>query len=191
MKHKVGDKIKIKSIEWYMNNANDNGDIQCGEICFTKRMMCICGKTLTVKGIGTLGYNGEVEYYITHDYPFMITDEMLDSEQFVYMDGNKSSLKQIKNTLTKYATCTDIDMFDLQDTLVYVDPNGIVRTCNSSSDTGKLVKQFYTEIEYEENLILLVNNRLVTTQMFSCEDAAKRYMENNNIHGIVKLISID
>lgn len=57
VKYKVGDKVKVKSLEWYEKNRNSNGDINTSGNCFVRDMSLYCGKeaTITQTGIG-LGY---------------------------------------------------------------------------------------------------------------------------------------
>lgn len=48
MKHKVGDKVRIKSREWYEENKNESGDIDTIPVIFTECMAKYCGKTATI-----------------------------------------------------------------------------------------------------------------------------------------------
>lgn len=50
MKYKVGDKVRIKSKEWYENNKDKDcdGDILCGDVYFMSNMKDYCGKTATI-----------------------------------------------------------------------------------------------------------------------------------------------
>ena len=72
MNYKVGDKVKIKSLEWYKANKDKNGAVYCGDIPFVRSMSEFCGKILTVNRL----------YYSTDTY------EMLeDLEGFDWNDG--------------------------------------------------------------------------------------------------------
>lgn len=53
MKYKVGDKVRIKSIDWYNENKNpDYGFVYLGNgICFYSHMSNYCGKTMTISEI--------------------------------------------------------------------------------------------------------------------------------------------
>lgn len=66
MKYKVGDKVRIKSLDWY---------IDCGNVCFVHNMATLCGKIVTISSIlPTL----EV-YRIKEDNgEFNWTDEMIE-----------------------------------------------------------------------------------------------------------------
>ena len=50
MKYKVGDKVKIKSLEWYNQMRDSDGDIYLNDfgISFVKDMSVFCGKKATI-----------------------------------------------------------------------------------------------------------------------------------------------
>ena len=48
MKFKVGDKVKIKSLDWYNENQDSLGDVDCGCEIFLKEMAQYCGKIMTI-----------------------------------------------------------------------------------------------------------------------------------------------
>lgn len=53
-KYKIGDKVRIKSIEWYNQNKEEHGLIINGaekSNVFCSGMLPYCGKVLTVKAI--------------------------------------------------------------------------------------------------------------------------------------------
>ena len=57
MKHKVGDKVRIKSLDWYNENKDINGYI-CG---FTPKMSEYCGKTATIVKVGSYHYELDID----------------------------------------------------------------------------------------------------------------------------------
>lgn len=73
MKYKVGDKVKIKSLDWYNANRDYNGNVECGFYYFIEEMTKYCGKILT---IGDVYRN---EYELQEGENFIWTDEMFDS----------------------------------------------------------------------------------------------------------------
>ena len=63
MKYKVGDKVRIKSLDWYNENKNRYGDINYGcetEILFTSEMSSFCGQVATITRVR---YIGGVRFY--------------------------------------------------------------------------------------------------------------------------------
>lgn len=65
MKYKVGDKVRIKSLDWYNENQDANGDVLCfyGVHKFTKEMSKFCNKTVTI----STNLTGDGEYLIKDD----------------------------------------------------------------------------------------------------------------------------
>ena len=73
MKYKVGDRVRIKSLDWYNANRDYNGNVECGFYYFIEEMSKYCGMILTI---------GEVyrnEYELQEGENFIWTDEMFDS----------------------------------------------------------------------------------------------------------------
>jgi hypothetical protein len=56
MKYKVGDKVRVKSLEWYNDNKNESGNIK-GGIPFIKEMTIYCSQVLTISEISGNGYH--------------------------------------------------------------------------------------------------------------------------------------
>ena len=48
MKYKVGDKVRIKSLDWYNENKDEDGDVPCREYDFVSEMSVFCGKIFTI-----------------------------------------------------------------------------------------------------------------------------------------------
>ena len=71
MKYKVGDKVRIKSLDWYNANKNENLYIDCGDICFGLLNKPFCGEVLTIKEI-------EEHYYTVEENEIFWTDEMIE-----------------------------------------------------------------------------------------------------------------
>lgn len=62
MKYKPGDKVRIKSLDWYNTNKDDFGLIFCNNICFDEKMIEFCGKTVTI-----VAQRDNKYYYIKED----------------------------------------------------------------------------------------------------------------------------
>jgi len=48
LKYKIGDKVKVKSHEWYKDNADNICEVECGNTVFIPDMKCYCGSTVTI-----------------------------------------------------------------------------------------------------------------------------------------------
>ena len=73
LKYKVGDSVRIKSINWYNENKNKYGNINCGYLLFTSEMSIYCGAVLTICDI-----KEEFSYYDMKKCEYMFTDEMIE-----------------------------------------------------------------------------------------------------------------
>ena len=107
MKYKVGDKVIIKSLDWYYENRDKIDQIDCGNVCFVRNMATLCGKIVTISSIlPTL----EVYRIKEDDGEFNWTDEMIerlverDGKTYPYKIGDRVVLKG-KN---RCATITDL-----------------------------------------------------------------------------------
>lgn len=74
LKYKVGNKVRIKSFDWYNENKDENGDVDCGSQPFIDKMIKFCGKTLTIFQID----NEDDCYIVEEDDKFGWTDEMIE-----------------------------------------------------------------------------------------------------------------
>ena len=73
LKYKVGDRVKIQSLDWYNEHKNETDDIECSNnIWFYRDMSKFCGKVMTISYVG-------VDYYtMVEDLVGYWTDEMID-----------------------------------------------------------------------------------------------------------------
>ena len=96
MKYKVGDKVRIKSLDWYYENRDKIDQIDCGNVCFVRNMATLCGKIVTISSIlSTLeAYRIEED-----DGEFNWTDKMIeglverDGKTYPYKIGDRVVLK--------------------------------------------------------------------------------------------------
>ncbi len=61
MKHKVGDKVKVKSREWYDENRDERGNVFTEFDAFTDRMAKFCGKEATISFVDELFYHIDID----------------------------------------------------------------------------------------------------------------------------------
>ena len=72
MKYKVGDRVQIKSLDWYNENKDEYGQVDCGSRFFFAEMSDWCGKIATIKEICKTNCYRLEECYL--DW----TDEMIE-----------------------------------------------------------------------------------------------------------------
>ena len=71
MEYKVGDRVKIKSLDWYNENKISEGCLVCGSSHINPEMICMLGKTVTISSV-------EGDYYRIKEYAWNWTDEMIE-----------------------------------------------------------------------------------------------------------------
>lgn len=85
---KIGDKVRVKSIEWYNENKDENGNIYFQGVPFNKYMALLCGKEVIIREISD-------SYYLIDEPSLRVwTDEMFE-------DGVIEEPNDIEKTLTK------------------------------------------------------------------------------------------
>ena len=75
--YKIGDTVRIKSIDWYNDNKNAKGFIPCGNYLFTPGMKYLCGNTQIINGVYP---DGKTYSYSVKNTNYKFTEEMFDSE---------------------------------------------------------------------------------------------------------------
>lgn len=79
LKFKVGDKVRVKSLEWYNSQEkNERGTIEEGA-SFTKEMSALCGSVLTIDDKGNYLYVVYENGYYWQDW--MLEDEPVNAKQ--------------------------------------------------------------------------------------------------------------
>ena len=82
MKYNVGDRVRIKSLEWYNENKTSEGCLVCGESHINPEMINMLGKIVTISSI-------EGNHYRIKEYAWNWTDEMI--EGLVEKEGKETS----------------------------------------------------------------------------------------------------
>lgn len=79
MKYKPGDKVRIKSLDWYNENKDEIGRVMCDYIGFCKEMTKYCGAVLTIMTIGNQDIGSKQKYFMHEtDYAWGFTDDMIE-----------------------------------------------------------------------------------------------------------------
>ena len=89
MRYKRGDRVKIKSLDWYNENKDQHGRVACGYHVFTEDMSKFCGCTMIVCRISNLGVmtmGGSASYW---------TDEMIEGLADVEPQDKMVSLNKV------------------------------------------------------------------------------------------------
>ena len=76
MKYKAGDKVRIKSLDWYNKNKDKTNEIECDSVYFIPDMTIFCNKIVTISSVWS---NTLEVYHIKEDNGrFNWTDEMIE-----------------------------------------------------------------------------------------------------------------
>ena len=114
MRYKRGDRVKIKSLDWYNQNKDQHGRVACGYHVFTEDMSKFCGCTMIVcnrTNLGVMTMGGSASYW---------TDEMIEgiadekpSEKMISLNKVKEWLRNnMRVKTTSYADVWDDSEID-------------------------------------------------------------------------------
>lgn len=128
MKHKVGDKVKIKSLEWYNNNKDKYGFVHFSNVAFSGRMVEFCGKEAVVTLIVSSFYRLDID-----NQSWLWVDNMFEDES---------------NTLTYIDEVTYLDAKKIAKFMSYKKKDSILTEAqnilngNRQADCGDAVENF-------------------------------------------------
>jgi hypothetical protein len=107
MKYKRGDRVKIKSLDWYNQNKDQHGRVACGYHVFTEDMSKFCGCTMIVcnrTNLGVMTMGGSASYW---------TDEMIEGIAVDLQEDKMVSLNKVEKYLREniilYVWATNVD----------------------------------------------------------------------------------
>ena len=103
MKYKIGDKVRVKSLDWYNNNNTSNADFICCSnfIPFTQHMSLFCGCVLTIKSIE------RDNIYLVEENLNAWTEDMF--EGLAYYNENMKNMENIEITLNDKNYIIDVE----------------------------------------------------------------------------------
>ena len=113
MKYKVGDKVRIRSLDWYNKNRDRIDEVVCGKTIFIPDMVKYCGEIVTISDVRPI-----IDvYHIKEDGGmFSWTDEMFEG------------LVEEEMSLDKAGQITDLEYeglaYTLPDGYIFKDENG-------------------------------------------------------------------
>ena len=127
MKYKVGDKVRIKSLDWYNQNKNSIGDINFGEVSFVESMCELLGVEAIILEVKRNGYIVSKD-----DHKWLWTDEMFE-EDYESTLSKKSGIIMTGDDVI-YNPCTDYaDTLTVSIELIKsgMNPNDVANTAKS------------------------------------------------------------
>ena len=80
MKYKVGDKVRVKSFEWYNSKKLDYG-FTIDDVTFDNQMSEYCGRLAIIEKLGIAYYRIDIDNGELYWYDWMLEDEQTISEQ--------------------------------------------------------------------------------------------------------------
>lgn len=130
MKYKVGDKVKIKSLDWYNANKTKGNEVYLEGIVFLQIMSKYCGKVATITHSFRYGYYLDIDRGGYHWTDEMFEENINDMEtkeiiipqgwEIDKVEDNKIILKESKKELPKRWEECIAKIKDLE----YIDTNG-------------------------------------------------------------------
>ena len=123
MRFKVGDRVRIKSIDWYNENKDEDGIVELSTHIFTPGMSQFCGKVVTIEDVFE-DIDDNVVYYIEEiDYDW--TDEMIEG-----LVEEKVSLKLTGKAIKNNEMVVSVSEYILPEGYIIKDENGNVINTN-------------------------------------------------------------
>ena len=95
MRFKVGDRVRIKSIDWYNENKDDYGYVWCTEFLFTPEHSKYCGRELTISHITEFEIPSYVMESNGHDWTAEMIEGLVErnGKTYPYKIGDRVVLK--------------------------------------------------------------------------------------------------
>jgi hypothetical protein len=113
MKYKTGDKVKIKSFDWYIANEC-GGLVTCDGIIFHERMARLCGKELTIDLVYTNDEGTSLYIMKEPETQWRFTDGMIEGlvevepqEKMVSLDKACEYLESALKPVLGYYSATE------------------------------------------------------------------------------------
>lgn len=104
MKYKIGDRVKIKSLDWYNENKDILGNIECGDAIMNIKTSQFCGKIVTISSISDVTYIYKIQedngqYFWTDEMIEGLAEETSQEDEFnkMYQEMVKEVDERFKN----------------------------------------------------------------------------------------------
>ena len=99
MRFKIGDRVRIKSLDWYNENKNECGNVDCGFKQFTYEMSKFCGQTMIITDISSL--NEMTMGMSAHYWTDEMIEGLVEEETKFGTASNPIEIKSNANCLTR------------------------------------------------------------------------------------------
>lgn len=182
LKFKVGDKVRVKSLEWYYEHKGVFGDIiNDYDYVFLNEMAKFCGEILEITEIKRDYYRTEGNKYCWMDW--MLEDKAVTEEKQEVEQLNKNNMETKKMTLkeaqefvknTKYLVFTEEQSLVLQTKLFEIG-------CKWHISGANLCHTEEPFLFIDDNLVIRCSTKSFYREF---EKSEKRYVETDNVISI-------
>ena len=159
MNYKVGDKVKIKSLDWHNENKDENNGVRCGN--FTFYATEYCGLTFTIESVNMNG-----NFYIMKEIDNVWTDDMIECkvedetelETELIDEYEELTDRAFKGGYEKCKSDIELNGFQLPEGYIFKDENGNV--INAQKIVLETKKKKYPKTYEECSVINGCDNRI-------------------------------
>lgn len=197
MKYKIGDKVMIKSIDWYNSLKDKNGNIP--SLMFLEKQSILCGKEVTINFASENIYGIEEDKHFFfgdcfENYAIGASEEKIkeiqkssdptdDDKIYVFIKGNPHRYKEVIAELEKRGGYNSKFLTGgNKDAYYYISPDDyIIDSIVPAEDkkTASFIFKFFKEIHLETKC-----------PKFKVNNWVKRVTEDKNVH-IVKITKFE
>lgn len=203
MKYKVGDKVRVKSLDWYNANKNQTGQVQCLNEIFLEEMSKLCGRLVTIHSIAKHGYYINEDDYTWTDDMFeetMNNEVKIEVPEGYEIDKENSTFECIKFKkkesevqISKLGSCvlvehpkyvfTIIDEEDLKTDFDSAFKLAKLYDCGATIPTKEQWKIIY---EHLDEINSLLKNKIVKTSYWTSEkyNSFSSWDSNSYVHDL-------
>ena len=173
MKYKVGDKVRIKSLDWFYDNRDSIDEVTCGNAIFIPDMVEYCGRIVTISSVLP---TFEV-YRIKEDGGmFNWTDDMIEGDMIEALASKtagsiemnaisfKSNLKYNRVTISS-ANCADEVEVHLDDDYEVVYRDGKMFAIKKKPKYSTTYEECCEILNIQVRDLDILNNMLDTTEI--------------------------
>ena len=150
MKYKEGDRVRIKSIDWYNENKDKFGHIYAGNgFCFWKNMTSHCGEIMKITAVKVDPEDSNKGYYFMENSGERWTDEMIEG-----LVGEETKPNIIKEAKTYWDSIKD----------AWICPEGYI----FKDENGNVINATKIVLEKKKKNVSLTQEQINTMIHDSC-----------------------